>query len=150
MEFCRLLIEKINKNERKNLAELFTFMQGEEPIEFWSVLGCEEPPPVLAVQVCIWVFKLKCTKYSRGSILILQIIIFQEQMDSSWQKKTPRLYQVGLGMGYLELPQVELPKNQLTMDILLSKQVYILDCYNDIFVWSVLLMENQYVSTRKR
>ncbi|CAG0886127.1 unnamed protein product [Darwinula stevensoni] len=104
----RLLIEKINKNERKNLAELFTFMQGEEPIEFWSVLGCEVPPTTLEVQV---------------------------QVDSSWQKKTPRLYQVGLGMGYLELPQVELPKDQLTMNILLSKQVYILDCYNDIFVW---------------
>lgn len=47
----------------------------------------------------------------------------------------PRLYQVGLGMGYLELPQVEVPHNKLTPELLQSKNVYILDCYSDVYVW---------------
>ena len=45
----------------------------------------------------------------------------------------PRLYQVCLGMGYLELPQVEHAK--LTPQLLNTKNVYILDCYTDLFVW---------------
>jgi len=47
----------------------------------------------------------------------------------------PRLYQVGLGQGYLELPQVHVPHNKLTQKVLDSKHVYILDCITDIFVW---------------
>ena len=47
----------------------------------------------------------------------------------------PRLYIVGLGMGYLELPQVEVPGNKMKQDHLETKNVYILDCYSDVFVW---------------
>ena len=47
----------------------------------------------------------------------------------------PRLYSVGLGMGYLELPQVEVPGNRLKQELLVSKSVYILDCFTDVFVW---------------
>ena len=47
----------------------------------------------------------------------------------------PRLYIVGLGMGYLELPQVEVPGNKMKQDHLQTKNVYILDCYSDVFVW---------------
>lgn len=46
-----------------------------------------------------------------------------------------RLYIVGLGMGYLELPQVEVPQNRLKQEHLNTKNVYILDCYSDVFVW---------------
>ena len=46
-----------------------------------------------------------------------------------------RLYIVGLGMGYLELPQVEVPQNRLKQEHMNSKNVYILDCYSDVFVW---------------
>ena len=42
---------------------------------------------------------------------------------------------VGLGMGYLELPQVEVPNNRLKQDMLNTKSVFILDCYTDLFVW---------------
>lgn len=38
-------------------------------------------------------------------------------------------------MGYLELPQVELPENKLTEALLNSKHVFILDGYCDLFVW---------------
>lgn len=48
---------------------------------------------------------------------------------------TSRLYQVGLGMGYLELPQVEAKHEKLTKELLNTKNVYILDSYGDVFVW---------------
>ena len=38
-------------------------------------------------------------------------------------------------MGYLELPQVEVPGHKLKQDLLQTKNVYILDCYTDLFVW---------------
>lgn len=47
----------------------------------------------------------------------------------------PRLYEVRLGMGYLELPQVEIPGQKLVHTLLNSKRVYILDCRTDVFVW---------------
>jgi hypothetical protein len=43
--YCRLLSEKINKNERKNKAEIITEMQGDESSEFWRVLGDEDGFP---------------------------------------------------------------------------------------------------------
>lgn len=44
--YFRLLCEKINKNERKNKAEILTEMFKEESPEFWKALGEEsgEPP----------------------------------------------------------------------------------------------------------
>jgi hypothetical protein len=39
------MIEKINKNERKNKAEIITEMPGEESAEFWTVLGSEDGMP---------------------------------------------------------------------------------------------------------
>ena len=45
------------------------------------------------------------------------------------------LSSVGLGMGYLELPQVEVPNNRLKQEMLNTKSVFILDCYTDLFVW---------------
>lgn len=34
-----MLSEKINKNERKNKAEIFTEIMGQESAEFWIALG---------------------------------------------------------------------------------------------------------------
>ena len=36
------MAEKINKNERKNKAEIITEMPGDESAEFWKVLGNED------------------------------------------------------------------------------------------------------------
>ena len=50
----------------------------------------------------------------------------------------PKLYRVGIGMGYLELPQVQAKdagRLILTKELLDTKSVYILDCFSDIFVW---------------
>ena len=38
-------------------------------------------------------------------------------------------------MGYLELPQVEVPQNRLKQEHLDTKNVFILDCFSDVFVW---------------
>lgn len=62
----------------------------------------------------------------------------------------PKLYKVGLGLGYLELPQINyklsvehkkrpkvdlLPDMRLLQSLLDTKSVYILDCWSDVFIW---------------
>ena len=47
----------------------------------------------------------------------------------------PVLYKAGLGTGYLELPQVEIPQGRLVRSLLRTNDVYILDYHTDIFVW---------------
>jgi hypothetical protein len=43
--FFRLMAEKINKNERKNKAEILTELSGDESTDFWKVLGDEDGMP---------------------------------------------------------------------------------------------------------
>jgi NAD-dependent dihydropyrimidine dehydrogenase PreA subunit len=40
------MAEKINKNERKNKAEIITEMPGDECADFWKVLGNEDGLPM--------------------------------------------------------------------------------------------------------
>lgn len=104
---ARLMAEKINKNERKNKAEIITEVPDEESRDFWTALGEEEPPEEPPV----------------------------EHVESNFVPVTPRLYQVRLGMGYLELPQVEVPHGKFANTLLCNRNVYILDCYPDVYVW---------------
>ncbi|SPP86887.1 blast:Protein flightless-1 [Drosophila guanche] len=106
---ARLMAEKINKTERKNKCEINVERQGEETDEFWQ--GLDVTAEEAAAQPP------------------------QEHVPDDYQPVQPRLYQVQLGMGYLELPQVELPEQKLCHTLLNSKHVYILDCYTDLFVW---------------
>lgn len=62
-------------------------------------------------------------------------LIFQEHVCSDFKPVVPKLYQVKLGMGYLELPQVEVPHSKLVKSLLETDNVYILDCFLDLFVW---------------
>ncbi|XP_065367478.1 protein flightless-1 [Calliphora vicina] len=105
----RLMTEKINKTERKNKCEIIVESQGDESEEFWQRLGCdpEEAPKQKIIQ----------------------------HVQENFVPPVPRLYQVQLGMGYLELPQVEVPEQKLVNTLLVSKNVYILDCFTDLFVW---------------
>lgn len=41
----RLMVEKINKNERKNRCEIVQEMQGDETSEFWKLFGLDGQPP---------------------------------------------------------------------------------------------------------
>lgn len=104
----RLLAEKINKNERKNFSEVITYVQSDEGPDFWRALGVPTGTDVPEPE---------------------------KHVPDSFVPIWPRLYQVGLGMGYLELPQVDVPQNKLVQKLLDSKNVYILDCSSDIFVW---------------
>lgn len=108
----RLLAEKINKIERKDNAEIFDMYQGKEPIEFWSMLDVEKDEEELK-----------------------NIVIPKSKVPVDWKPKGPRLYQVHLRPGYLELPQVELKDGKLVKELLETKNVYILDCSTDLYIW---------------
>lgn len=41
----RLMVEKINKNERKNRCEIIQEIQGDESSEFWKLFGLDGQPP---------------------------------------------------------------------------------------------------------
>lgn len=107
---ARLLAEKINKEERKNKAEIIFCSQGEETTEFWAELSVTE-----------------------SDISDVQI---REHVDiESFKPFYPIVYKVGLGLGYLELPQVPFKEGKLLPSLLENKNVYILDCSTDLFVW---------------
>ncbi|XP_023344300.1 protein flightless-1 isoform X2 [Eurytemora carolleeae] len=108
---ARLMAERINKNERKGKAGIHIFCQGDEPGIFWQSL----------------VEFADEDSYPEGPIV--------DSVPEDFKPLVPRLYTVGLGMGYLELPQVEIPGNKLKQEHLNTKNVYILDCYSDLFVW---------------
>ncbi|KAK7111739.1 protein flightless-1 homolog [Littorina saxatilis] len=101
----RLIAEKINKNERKGNAEIEVFPHGQETMEFWKLIG--GPPANMSIKETSKVIELP----------------------------HPKLYRVGLGKGYLELPQVHIPGHRLVSSLLETKCVYILDCISDVFVW---------------
>ena len=128
---CRLVADKMNKNERKNKCEIINVSMGQEDDDFWELLNGQPS----------------------GELM--------EHIPDNWQPSRPILYKVGLGMGYLELPQgntvgynsiaiscwfialacflagvaVDIPQGKLTQNLLLTRGVYILDCYSDVFVW---------------
>ncbi|XP_016913236.2 protein flightless-1 isoform X1 [Apis cerana] len=106
---ARLMAEKINKNERKNKAEIITEIMNTESDDF-----------------------LSCLNFKDASHLSPTIV---EHVDVNFVPLAPRLYQVQLGMGYLELPQVEVPHGKLRNTLLNNRNVYILDCHVDVYVW---------------
>lgn len=120
----RLIAEKINKVERKNDAEIVMLAEGEETTELWACLNVADADDVVITV---------SSNISGEPKLVCPY--FQDHISSNWKPWVPRLYQVGLGMGYLELPQVELPKKKLVKTLLSQKNVYLLDCYNDVFIW---------------
>ena len=116
---ARLMAEKINKNERKDKANIKIFIQGHEPPDFWQILSDQE------VEI----------EEDEDEDKIEPRAPPKPHVPDSFSPVIPRLYIVGLGMGYLELPQVEVPGNKMKQDHLETKNVYILDCYSDVFVW---------------
>ena len=107
---ARLFTEKINKYERKFQAELIQIKQSEETTAFWEYLG--GPPE---------------EKYE------IKEHVAENEVNNPVK---PKLYKVGIGMGYLELPQVEISyTGHLKRTLLDTKGVYILDCFTDVFVW---------------
>ncbi|KAG8433341.1 hypothetical protein GDO86_017572 [Hymenochirus boettgeri] len=71
-------------------------------------------------------------------------------VPDDFQAPRPKLYKVGLGLGYLELPQINykisvehkkrpkidlVPEMRLLQSLLDTKCVFILDCNSDVFIW---------------
>ena len=52
IQIFRLMVEKINKNERKSLSEIVTEKQGKESEAFWRALQMEPPKEALLIKVC--------------------------------------------------------------------------------------------------
>ncbi|CAL9693740.1 unnamed protein product [Knipowitschia caucasica] len=75
----------------------------------------------------------------------------KRHVTDNFSPMRPKLYKVGLGLGYLELPQINyklsvehkdhkvkldtLPELRLIQSLLDTKCVYILDCWSDVFIW---------------
>lgn len=79
----RLLAEKINKEERKGTADIIVCAQGKETDDLWEALSSESDeiyrPPNIG-----------------------------EHVPPDFVPSAAKLYRVGLGMGYLELPQARM------------------------------------------
>ena len=102
-----------------------------------------------------------------NSQLLILVFTVQEKPEYTENPPAPILYQVALGLGYLELPQgflavlfwsfylfssqlfidlifmfflVDTPGEKLTTKMLETKNVYILDCHSEIFVWYVKIL----------
>ncbi|KAK7501988.1 hypothetical protein BaRGS_00006740 [Batillaria attramentaria] len=116
----RLIAEKINKNERKGNAEIFVIPQNQETGEFWKLVG--GPPVSMDI------------RDSKFTTLVLP---------------HPKLYRVGLGKGYLELPQVEIPGHRLVNKLLETKCVYILDCISDVFELHAMIQRPKYATINR-
>jgi hypothetical protein len=127
---ARLFAEKINKHERKFQAELIQMKQGDETSSFWDLL--QGPPDQEFYDK---------NHYNSDEIISnikLELVNADATKDDTTSVFKPKLYKVGIGMGYLELPQVRTNTGSrliLTRSLLDSKSVYILDCFTDIFVW---------------
>ncbi|CAI5446386.1 unnamed protein product [Caenorhabditis angaria] len=106
---ARLFAERLNKRDRKGKSEIETCRQIRCPEEFWTALTGSPNKP-------------------EGPIV--------EHVPEGFVPERRKLYRVNIGMGFLELPQVELPKGIAKQDMLNSKCVYILDANSDIFLWT--------------
>ncbi|CAF0945256.1 unnamed protein product [Adineta steineri] len=103
----RLFVEKINKSERKGLSELIQINQGDETDAFWKELG--------------------------GKPANYQLV---NSVPDDFIPSRSILYKVDLGQEFIELPQVELePGGALKKELLHTRNIYILDCYTELFVW---------------
>ena len=58
-----------------------------------------------------------------------------EHVPLDFVPERKKLYQVQIGMGFIELPQVEYKNGILRQKMLQTKCVYILECTSDIFLW---------------
>ncbi|VIO90379.1 Flightless-I protein homolog, putative [Brugia malayi] len=105
---ARLFAVKMNKKDRKGRAEIESCAELRTPEGFWMALYGQPNKPEDPIV---------------------------EHVDADFVPERRRLYQVQIGMGFLELPQIELKHSVLKQDMLDTKCAYILDCTSDIFLW---------------
>lgn len=116
---ARLLAEKINKDERKNQAEIEMLYQGYEEDEFWELFG-GMPEEITPTDLSV---------YQRGRPALYRVNLGMGYLELP-QVKYQRLTE------HETTPDLELiPKQRLVHSLLSSKYVYILDTQTDVFVW---------------
>ncbi|KAH9501981.1 hypothetical protein DERF_012784 [Dermatophagoides farinae] len=108
---ARLLVEKIKKEERKNKTTLEFVDQYQEPEEFWIEFD------------------------NQGEDIANMAHNFVVEGIEDFRPTSPVLYQVCLGTGYLELPQIRYKPKQLSKSYFESKNVYIMDVMTDVYIW---------------
>jgi len=104
----RLFAVRMTKRDKKGKAEIETCSQRKVPEEFWLAFHGKPTPPEEPIV---------------------------EHVPVDFEPERKRLYLVQIGMGFIELPQLELPGGILKQKMLQTKCVYILDCTSDIFLW---------------
>jgi len=116
---ARLIAEKINKDERKNEAEIVMQDQGYEDYYFWQLFG--GIPDEIETE--------DLTKY-KGS----KPCLYRVNLGMGYLELPQVRYQ--LVTEHKTRPDVEiLPMKRLLPSLLETKHVYILDCFCDVFVW---------------
>jgi hypothetical protein len=103
--------------------------QGDETPAFWTLI--HGPPPSDSD------FFVRNFYNTDTDLPLTTTTTKRDDEPSSSSLFKPKLYKVGIGMGYLELPQVTAHTGRLVLSrkLLDSRSVYILDCFTDIFVW---------------
>ena len=119
----RLFAVKLNKRDRKGMSEIETCNQYKTPEEFWQALTGAHHLSAFS----------KRNKYLGSTKKPEEPIV--EHVAADFVPERKRIYQVQMGMGFIELPQLELPRGILRQDILHTKNVYVLDCTSDVFLW---------------
>uniref|UniRef100_A0A7E4W5T9 Protein flightless-1-like protein n=1 Tax=Panagrellus redivivus TaxID=6233 RepID=A0A7E4W5T9_PANRE len=104
----RLFAVRMNKRDRKGEAEIESCNQFKTPEEFWLAFHNKPTPPE-------------------------EPIVEHVPLDFKPERK--KLYQIQIGMGFIELPQIELKNGLLRQKMLQTKCVYILDCISEIYLW---------------
>ena len=130
----RLLAEKINKEERKNKAEIMFCVQTDEPDEFWKeILGYTRQKRSINSDDTLddeTMMTEEDYEEKRRAVAIKEHV----ELDN-FKPFHPILYLVGLGTGFLEISQIDFKEGKLKPSLLEAKSVYILDCSSDLFVW---------------
>lgn len=116
---ARLIAEKINKDERKNDAEIVMAYQGYEDDNFWEIFG-GMPDEISPADLSV---------HRKGKPALYKVNLGMGYLELP-QVKYQLLCEHEKG------PNLELlPKKRLVPALLSTKSVYILDSHSDIFVW---------------
>ncbi|CAL8078768.1 unnamed protein product [Calicophoron daubneyi] len=150
----RLLAERICVRERRGGATIRLEPQGRESNAFWAVmLGKWTPPPLCTVVSTTEPQdsdnKAKQEEAKKAQAKASETVpdyppppevtppsgVPKDFIPVDWKPPQPILYDVRMGKGFLELPQVEIPFHNLTKKLLDPKHVYLLDSGGELFVW---------------
>lgn len=147
---ARLLGEKLNKEERKNKAELVFCDQGEEPEELLRELFLDSPDddglllpktlPRVPFKSIDLSDNFEVDSYQPPRPVLYTLTSLPPNRGLSSRPKCRHdlcdlKYRIRASMGDIELHQIEFKTGHLLTKYLVPTNVYILDCTTEIFVW---------------